>query len=200
MKESSSGGVTIGNLMPDEPTFVRLLDTVWADRGGLHDDLATPEQATEWFTRAGFEQVSDFTDDQARQVRRLRDSLRRLAAHHTADTRTRASSPVSLAQAVDVVNSYAGLPSAGPQIHLTSAGKLRISPSRAQTLEDVLVGLSRKSIDALTRKEELPLRACMAPACVLYYLQDHPRRAWCSPLCGNRARAARHYARHRTTQ
>ncbi|HEY0690395.1 MAG TPA: CGNR zinc finger domain-containing protein [Kribbella sp.] len=26
-------------------------------------------------------------------------------------------------------------------------------------------------------------------------MKDHPRREWCSTTCGNRARAARHYAR-----
>ena len=35
-----------------------------------------------------------------------------------------------------------------------------------------------------------------APGCVLYFIKDHPRREWCSTACGNRARAARHYARH----
>jgi predicted RNA-binding Zn ribbon-like protein len=41
------------------------------------------------------------------------------------------------------------------------------------------------------------LRACLAPRCVLYFVKDHPRRAWCSTACGNRERAARHYARRR---
>jgi predicted RNA-binding Zn ribbon-like protein len=43
------------------------------------------------------------------------------------------------------------------------------------------------------------LRACYAPGCVLYFVNSHPRREWCSTACGNRARAARHYQRHHTT-
>jgi predicted RNA-binding Zn ribbon-like protein len=43
------------------------------------------------------------------------------------------------------------------------------------------------------------LRRCEAPGCINYYLKDHPRRAWCSPKCGNRVRVARHYHRHRHT-
>ena len=39
-------------------------------------------------------------------------------------------------------------------------------------------------------------RATHAPGCVLYFVQDHPRREWCSTACGNRARVARHYDRH----
>lgn len=40
------------------------------------------------------------------------------------------------------------------------------------------------------------LKACLAPGCVLYFMQNHPRREWCSAGCGNRARVARHYRRH----
>jgi predicted RNA-binding Zn ribbon-like protein len=49
----------------------------------------------------------------------------------------------------------------------------------------------------LVAGDETPLRACYAPGCVLYFVQDHPRREWCSTACGNRVRAARHYRRHR---
>jgi predicted RNA-binding Zn ribbon-like protein len=41
------------------------------------------------------------------------------------------------------------------------------------------------------------LRACRAPGCVKFFVRDHPRREWCCDHCGNRARAARHYRRHR---
>jgi predicted RNA-binding Zn ribbon-like protein len=33
----------------------------------------------------------------------------------------------------------------------------------------------------------------------MVFLPAHPRRRWCSPTrCGNRARVARYYQRHRT--
>jgi predicted RNA-binding Zn ribbon-like protein len=35
------------------------------------------------------------------------------------------------------------------------------------------------------------------PACVLFFVKNHPRRDYCSPVCGNRARVSRHYERHR---
>jgi hypothetical protein len=49
----------------------------------------------------------------------------------------------------------------------------------------------------ICRPDSPRLRACQAPGCVLYFVKDHPRREWCSTACGNRARAARHYRRHR---
>jgi predicted RNA-binding Zn ribbon-like protein len=41
------------------------------------------------------------------------------------------------------------------------------------------------------------VRACQGPGCVLHFVRDSLRREWCSPGCGNRARAARHYAKVR---
>ena len=57
--------------------------------------------------------------------------------------------------------------------------------------------IAEEAISLLTQDSRLRLRACLAPGCVLYFLKDHPRREWCSASCGNRARAARHYQRHR---
>lgn len=42
------------------------------------------------------------------------------------------------------------------------------------------------------------VRRCDAPACVMVFLPRNPRRRWCTPeICGNRARAARYYLRHK---
>jgi predicted RNA-binding Zn ribbon-like protein len=42
------------------------------------------------------------------------------------------------------------------------------------------------------------VRECEAEDCVMLFLPAHPRRRWCSATrCGNRARVARHYQRHR---
>jgi predicted RNA-binding Zn ribbon-like protein len=42
------------------------------------------------------------------------------------------------------------------------------------------------------------VRACAADDCVLLFLPAHPRRVWCSAArCGNRARVARYYERHK---
>lgn len=36
---------------------------------------------------------------------------------------------------------------------------------------------------------------CTTPNCLGVFVQDDPRRHYCSPACANRARVARHYAR-----
>jgi hypothetical protein len=44
------------------------------------------------------------------------------------------------------------------------------------------------------------LLACTAPACWRYFTRSDPRRQWCSAVCGNRARVARHYARQQAAR
>ncbi|WP_330296748.1 CGNR zinc finger domain-containing protein [Streptomyces sp. NBC_00503] len=42
------------------------------------------------------------------------------------------------------------------------------------------------------------VRQCEGEHCVLLFLPAHPRRRWCvASICGNRARVARYYARHK---
>lgn len=195
MRKSQNSGAKIGDVLPDEPGVVRFLDTVWADRDGPHDDLATPAQAATWLSRADYAELPNLTADDAMELRDLRDALRRLAAYRTEDTRARAESPMALEDAVTLLNSVASAPTAGPRIVVSGpAGFERVSAG-GRTARDALGLLAREGVAALTPPEDLPLRACLAPSCVLYYVHDHPRRTWCSAACGNRARAARHYAR-----
>ncbi|MFJ6673216.1 CGNR zinc finger domain-containing protein [Actinosynnema sp. NPDC091369] len=59
--------------------------------------------------------------------------------------------------------------------------------------------LAEAATDLLTDPAVGALRQCEAEDCVLVFLPAHPRRRWCSPTrCGNRARVARYYQRHKT--
>ncbi|MEV5428130.1 ABATE domain-containing protein [Streptomyces sp. NPDC052701] len=58
--------------------------------------------------------------------------------------------------------------------------------------------LAEAAADLLTDPAVGRLRQCEADGCVMLFLPAHPRRRWCSPgRCGNRARVARHYRRHK---
>ncbi len=58
--------------------------------------------------------------------------------------------------------------------------------------------LAEAAADLLTDPAVGRLRECEADACVMLFLPAHPRRRWCSPArCGNRARVARYYQRHK---
>ncbi|WP_165985537.1 ABATE domain-containing protein [Streptomyces sp. YIM 98790] len=59
--------------------------------------------------------------------------------------------------------------------------------------------LAEAVADLLTDPAVARVRECEAEGCVMLFLPAHPRRRWCSAArCGNRARVARYYRRHRT--
>ncbi|MFG2003714.1 CGNR zinc finger domain-containing protein [Spirillospora sp. NPDC048911] len=59
--------------------------------------------------------------------------------------------------------------------------------------------LAEAAAELLTDPSFGRVRQCEADDCVMVFLPAHPRRRWCSPArCGNRARVARYYQRHKS--
>jgi predicted RNA-binding Zn ribbon-like protein len=179
-----------------EPLPVELMNTIWADRAGVHDALADVSDLAAWLTA-----VLGAPPDQPRagvlvDFRALRDALRALAAEATVDARPVAA-PRDVRRAVDTVNSAcAAAPSWSA---LDWAGRSRVLVSAADPAPAALSRIAESAVDLFGSDQRADLRACYAPGCVLYFVRDHPRRQWCSAGCGNRARVARHYARHHTS-
>jgi predicted RNA-binding Zn ribbon-like protein len=182
------------SLYPGEPAPVRLMNTIWADRGVLHDSLATTELARSWARSAEIRGGSRLTADQLARLRRLRDGLRRVAAHVTDDDRERAlQADLSLGDAIDAVN--APLASSRLLLAQSSDDTVRMAWRHdAEGFDDVIAELAVEGA-RLLGDPHTELLACHGPGCVLYFVRNHPRRAWCSSTCGNRARVARHYRR-----
>ncbi|GAA4012772.1 hypothetical protein GCM10022247_39210 [Allokutzneria multivorans] len=185
----------IAYLLPAEPLPIRLMNTVWADRDGRHDDLDTARGLEEWLAKSGI--ATESALDLA-AFRRLRDALRRIAAHVTADERPTADSAVQdLDTAIAELNSVAVART--PLLARRGADLALEWTSPAQGASHALSVLGLAAARLFTEDADA-LRACHGPGCVLYFSKDHPRRGWCSPGCGNRARAARHYERHRSSK
>ncbi|WP_406067209.1 ABATE domain-containing protein [Streptomyces sp. NBC_01020] len=195
-----------------EPLPVELMNTIWADRDGVHDALRDPGGTRAWLhavaSRTDLMAPGDLdtlaTSDLDRLGDRLislRGALRRLAAEATGDPRpTAVSDPRELQAAVTVLNGSAGdtphwsalswTPGQEPSRHTRTGG---------QTASAAVSAIAEEAVALFGRDSRHQLRACLAPGCVLYFLKNHPRREWCSAGCGNRARSARHYQRHRKT-
>jgi predicted RNA-binding Zn ribbon-like protein len=184
-------------VLPDEPVSVRLMNTIWADRSGVHDVLTSTANLAAWL--AAVHDDSRFMPD-ARDLQRfraLRDGLRRLAALITDDNRPAAASATTdVHRAVADVNRAVVRDPSLPQLAY-DAGALRLTATPTSTeVRQALSSIAQSSVELLAGEGSVALRACIAPGCVLYFVKDHPRREWCSTACGNRARAARHYRRH----
>lgn len=187
-------------LYPTEPVPVRLMNTIWADRHGVHDAMTTREHVQLWLDRSELGDSAKATASDVESFRELRDALRRIAADVVHDDRLAAQSKTEdLATAISDLNTQIG--------RRTPRFKRVGAASFAMVWELEVIGVDRlrsdiamESLALFTGEAASRLRACHAPGCVLYFIKDHPRREWCSARCGNRARVARHYERHHSTQ
>jgi len=165
----------------DEPLAIELMNTIWADRTGTHDALATAELARGWLT-AHADRLDSVTLPQLGPLRQLRDAARTLGS----------GTPTGRAAALRLVNSSVR----ARWTELRWDGALVAAPRAAGTSGSHLVSTFAEAIvEAFTSDYEV--RACAAPGCVLFYARVRDRREWCSAACGNRARVARHYDKHR---
>jgi predicted RNA-binding Zn ribbon-like protein len=183
-------------VLPDEPAPVRLMNTLWADRLGVHDALIDVDDLRAFLTSASAACAPGATAEHVAAARRLRDALRRLAATVTADDRPRAATDLEEADAVDTVNAaMTGAPN-HQVLRRTGGDGWELVRADDDTVDAALGALAREGAELIADPQRR-LRACHAPGCVLYFVRDHPRREWCTVTCGNRARAARHYRRLR---
>ncbi|MFF5704096.1 CGNR zinc finger domain-containing protein [Streptomyces sp. NPDC012794] len=79
------------------------------------------------------------------------------------------------------------------EVGITATPQRPAGPARRLAAE-----LAEAVAELLTDPRVTSVRACEAEGCVLLFLPAHPRRRWCvASACGNRARVARYYARHK---
>ncbi|MFC4997857.1 CGNR zinc finger domain-containing protein [Dactylosporangium cerinum] len=173
--------------------------------GGVADDLDTVEGLAGWLSAtAGIgAEPPAATEELRRRVTTLRAAVRSLFA--------RAVSPLEPSKAdarnlIDVGTALAQLNAAAaglgpPALDWPAGGAPRLTYPMTATDADgrLLATFAGAATGFLAGPDVTRLRACPAPRCVRYFLQDDPRQAWCKPSCGNRARVARHYQRQRST-
>jgi predicted RNA-binding Zn ribbon-like protein len=191
----------------DEPAPLALANTVWIDRHGVHDSLTDGTYMRGWVKAIGERSEltpeshgpDELSGDAAERLVNLRDAVRRLAAEHTKDPRTLGQSPVpDLPTATSIVNAASTASSVWPELQLDDRALTRRDRWAGKSYGDALIAvIARETIDLVTGPQWMQLRPCTAPGCAYYFVKDHFRREWCSALCGNRARVARHAQRQR---
>ncbi|KPI26328.1 protein of unknown function DUF1470 [Actinobacteria bacterium OV450] len=103
------------------------------------------------------------------------------------------------ANALRALNGAAAAAPAHPTLAWTPESGLTATPRRTGTPARCLAAeLAQATADLLTDPRVREVRECEGADCVLLFLPAHPRRRWCvASACGNRARVARYYARHK---
>lgn len=152
------------------------------------DLLGSPEQIDLWLQRERERLGSTAA------LRRRPEALIQLRdAIHEAFTAQARRAPLPggavsrLNRAAAAACTYSQLDSHGRHVQRTRA---RASAERA------LARIAESAIGLLGGPQRDRLQICPAPNCGMFFLAG-PRERWCCSACGNRARVARHYRRHR---
>ncbi|WEO96044.1 ABATE domain-containing protein [Streptomyces sp. FXJ1.172] len=159
--------------------------------GGQHVDLLdTPAAAQDWLVRRGLAPAdADLRETCATRLRALRERIRALLA-------ARAEDRPAPADALEAVNEALTRAPAASLLHWSPGRGLYRAAAHptTQIVEHALAALAADAADLLTGPDADRLTACGSAPCNRYLLR-HGRRHWCSTRCGDRARAARAYAR-----
>lgn len=180
-----------------EPLAVDLVNTRVAGEGPHTDLLDTPQALESWLAAqaprvawAGVVRPADLA-----AVRQLRDGV---AALVEARREGHAANPA----AIGTVNrAVAGAPAhrvlSWPPGQPPRAAAVR----RGTPIAGLLATVAESAVTLLAGPDAERLRTCEHPDCVLVFVAANSRRRWCSAArCGNRARVARHYHRHRAAR
>ena len=191
MTQLTGGGAP----MLGEPLPIELANTTYAVRGRPQDGLRTSEQLAVWLRDVRARLPVTLTDADLRTVtdadlavaRELRVVVRSMA---DAIVQDRAVDP----DLVAALNRQVRRAPRWRELTLAPDPRAEVR-SEARPVTAALAALAEEAVELFAGPAHHELHACPGPGCVLYFLRNHPRREWCSPVCGNRARAARHYAK-----
>lgn len=173
-----------------------LANTVYTRHGKIRDDLAEPAQLAAWLARIASALETPLpgpgptavTEADLRDARELRDAVRAVLAALDDGAAPDAESRYRL-------NWRAAAAPAWPQLQWDD-GPVRVRVSDAPPVSAALSEIAGAAVDLFASRTGASLAACASPECIRYFAKTDPRRKWCSPQCGNRARVRTHY--HRT--
>ncbi|MFG2006366.1 CGNR zinc finger domain-containing protein [Spirillospora sp. NPDC048911] len=206
-----------------EPLGIEFGNTRYAVRGDVHEGLDRPGRLAGWLRAhaAAFDDglaeaaVRDLAEADLGRFVALRDAIRALArqAVNGAVPPARALEESSAGASAESSAGAFAESSVGPLavVNAAAAGAPRwprlalvppmvVEETAAPAVDAALAAIARSAIEILGGPHRAELRACGGPGCVLFFVKQHPRREWCSPGCGNRARVSRHYERHRASR
>lgn len=158
--------------------------------GQFIDLLGTPAAANQWLMEHSLAPVDAGLQEMcATQLRSMREHLRALFAARVAGL------PALPAALSAVNNALSRVPTAALLLWDEKNGPYRAAPCPTnEILDHALATLAANTADLLTGPDAECLTVCGSTPCIRYLLR-HGRRHWCSTRCGDRARAARAYAR-----
>ncbi|MCM9079914.1 MULTISPECIES: CGNR zinc finger domain-containing protein [Streptomyces] len=182
--------MTVTFPLTGEPLALDLLNT----EAATGDLVADPAALTAWLAaQAGrLTPVDSVGEAEVAAVRAVREAARPALDAVRRGERPPAAALRALNEALAAAPSHRVLAWA-EEGGITAAAHRPADPARRLAAE-----LAEAVAELLTDPRAGQVRECEAHDCVLLFLPAHPRRRWCvASVCGNRARVARYYARHK---
>lgn len=188
--------LTAESVLPPAPGAEQYLaldfvnSTIALPGGHFIDLLGTPAGANRWLVERGLAPADVGLQEMCTaRLRSLREHLRSLCA-------SRVAGFPALPAALSAVNdALSRVPTAALLLWDEKNGPYRAVPCPTNEIVDhALATLAANAADLLTSPDTERLTTCGSTPCNRYLLR-HGRRHWCSTRCGDRARAARAYAR-----
>lgn len=163
-------------------------------RGGEEtDEIPDAAAAGDWLASRGLlDRPARLSAEAAARLRQLRESIRALFEAKAADDTPAAEHTALLNAAL----------AAAPPVPLLTWGAAgprkteRLQPG-CDGIDAVLARIATDALGMLTAADAPAPAPCRAHGCIRWFIRTHAARQWCSTRCGDRVRAARHYARHR---
>ncbi len=174
-----------------EPLALDLVNTVISTPGGEADLLATADDLRAWL--AAERDRLDITGGQVDL-----GAVRALRAHITSVVEAARAGTPPPPEALHAINDAQHNAPAYQELGWNGRS-ITSTTRRPGTATAALLAQLAEAAAALLVSPAIGLvRRCEGPSCRMLFLPAHPRRRWCSPAtCGNRARVARYYQRHK---
>ncbi len=180
--------------MFDSHTALAFVNTRKDRPVGLVETLGDPAAASAWLAHElGYAQTHPLGNAEYERLVVLRDSAQRLLRARLA------GSPPAPDDLLLLNQTNAAAPRCD-QLDEDWRTSLRFDGSRSADpcdLTELLAALANATI-SLAADSSANLAECGAEDCVVLFLRTDPRQRWHSERCGNRMRAARSYARHKS--
>lgn len=174
-----------------EPLGLDLLNTRWLDRGVPQDVLGDLAGTRRWLDQTGPAGLAALAGTATERTRQALHTAREAIGTHIDQPR----SPSARAALNEVLAWGRSWPVLGPD-----------GPDTAIALDEPAAcagWLAAVNYLELLTADPTRVRRCAHPECVLHFYDTSPKRSrrWCSMAgCGNRAKAARHYAKAKASQ
>jgi predicted RNA-binding Zn ribbon-like protein len=179
-----------------EPLAVDLGDTIVTVSDPPTDLLADREACERFWALQHARLPEGWQVPSLSATRELRDAIRQLLDDTLAKVRLDF-------RALEIVNGVSASVSTTLEASQTNTGLQRVEHWQAADPTALpLAAAARSAIEIVTDTASVErLRRCANPDCSMLFVNGDSRRQWCTPnICGNRARVARHYHRHRPTE